>query len=243
MNDSYKEYASKEYVDNSRIQADLNQNDSTAPDYVKGRLCYEEVQVLADFTTTTLYEEVTFEEPLPLVIGEKYIVSINDVEIESVCGPLDEYTPIPRIVAGYMVDDCEYRVQGGTELLTITMPSHVVIKKRTALVKLPEKFIPDSIERVENTPFYVDYATFGWKFYWEDVLDAYHAKRPIHCIDTSNNEMFTFCDIYEYGTASQQHIDFCGIRVSNGKAIVRYITLKGDNTKTDTTYKLELVET
>lgn len=43
--------ATKKYVDNSSVQSDWNQNDTTAKDYIKNRICYEE-------TVPDTYEEL-----------------------------------------------------------------------------------------------------------------------------------------------------------------------------------------
>ena len=64
MSDSYKVYASKDYVEKkiqeSHVQPDWNQNDETQPDYVKNRLCYkiEETEEIAWDGDTTGREEM-----------------------------------------------------------------------------------------------------------------------------------------------------------------------------------------
>ena len=63
MSDSYKVYASKDYVENkiqeSHVQPDWNQNDETQPDYVKNRTHYAETAIVTVFPETSFTSEKT----------------------------------------------------------------------------------------------------------------------------------------------------------------------------------------
>ena len=102
MSDSYKVYASKNYVDNkiqeSHVQPDWNQNDETQPDYVKNRTHFYK-----DKETVTLMEEQTVSFTIlegsegqagsPVYIDldadSTYIVKFDGIEYECVVKQAD----------------------------------------------------------------------------------------------------------------------------------------------------------
>lgn len=51
--------ATKKYVDNSSVQSDWNQNDTTAKDYIKNRICYEEETVTELGNTAEVWHNLT----------------------------------------------------------------------------------------------------------------------------------------------------------------------------------------
>lgn len=90
MSDSYKVYASKDYVENKieekRVQPDWNQNDPTAADYVKNRTHWEESVVILPETELIPGEDNTYLLLSPWkvdpVIGGSYIIAYNGVNYE-----------------------------------------------------------------------------------------------------------------------------------------------------------------
>ena len=95
MNNSYKEYASKEYVDNSRIQADLSQNDPTAPDYVRGRTHWVgpgEINILPETVISSNSEPIlAFAK---IVEGNIYRVTWNGISYDCAVKTHDDWLMI-----------------------------------------------------------------------------------------------------------------------------------------------------
>lgn len=89
MSDSYKVYASKEYVDSkiaeSRVQPDWNQNDPSAADYVKNRTHYEAIETvtLVDNVSVAVSGNWSAQNAFQmngLIAGEDCIVTVDGVE-------------------------------------------------------------------------------------------------------------------------------------------------------------------
>lgn len=236
MNDSYKEYASKEYVDNSRIQADLSQNNPEAPDYVKGRLCYREKIAEVDLPGGQWFEHET-----PLVVGEKYSVFIAG----------DSINPNSSLIAAEAVEfydgtigfDAEipafeefepYMIRVRTDQMRIDFNKHVIINR---LKQLPNDLIPDNIARLDNLQIHMVNKS---NFIFADVLLAYEAGKVILCDD--GWETLTLCGGVPYSTdVAARYFDFSSIDPANGT--VNCIRIKGDNTYQRTTYKITLTQT
>lgn len=75
-----------------QVQADWNQNDTTAPDYVKNRPFYEEYLVEA-----VLFDGVVESETdvfIDFVVGQTYTVTLNGVEYNAACYELDGFAVI-----------------------------------------------------------------------------------------------------------------------------------------------------
>jgi hypothetical protein len=142
-------------------QPDWEQNDPDAPDYIKNRTHWvegEEPEVIFDQTVSTsgvgLVHLETIQLSKPLVEGQQYLVTFNGTEYLLTAG-LDgdfvyigdasyEYITAPFIIS----NDTD-----GTQLLETESNGTWNIKIQTGcgvIHQLDEKFIPDSIARVNN---------------------------------------------------------------------------------------------
>lgn len=161
----------KKYVDDSianiaeRGQADWNQSDPTAQDYVKNRPFYEiPREVIYDGSLEfelqiqghNPYQAQLIEVKKPFEVGKTYIITINGEECLCVC---EEGTDGNRINLhhnflnggyGYIYNsDSSWRVYiqpNGYSDFTI----HLTIEEADTIHKLDEKFIPDTIARVSD---------------------------------------------------------------------------------------------
>lgn len=161
----------KKYVDDSianiteRGQADWNQNDSAASDYVKNRPFYEipreviydgSLEFKLNIQGHNPYQAQSIEVKKPFEVGKIYIITINEEECLCVC---EEGADGNRINLhhnflnggyGYIYySDFSWKIYiqpNGYDDFTI----YLTIEEAGAIYKLDEKFIPDSIARVND---------------------------------------------------------------------------------------------
>lgn len=183
MSDSYKVYASKDYVENkiqeSRVQPDWSQNDETQPDYVRNRTHYTETAKVTIFPeisfTSQLYkgsygwmaDEPTINE-LPET-GEVATVAFDGKEYECAATVMQGMVVYGNTVAIDGVDTGEPfalvsapNSQSSVVCLADTEPtvhSVAVYKKEETVHTLDPKYLPDNelfeeYEGVGATPAY-----------------------------------------------------------------------------------------
>lgn len=161
----------KKYVDDSivniaeRGQADWNQNDPVALDYVKNRPFYEmpreviydgSLEFKLQIQGHNPYQAQLIEVKKPFEVGKIYIITINGEECLCVC---EEGTDGNRISLhhnflnggyGYIYNSDSswnvYMQPNGYGDFTI----HLIIEEADIIHKLDEKFIPDTIARVSD---------------------------------------------------------------------------------------------
>lgn len=138
----------KKYVDNSvaninkRGQADWNQNDPVAPDYVKNRPFYEGYKILGTFLRGDNKLKIS------LTIGKSYIVDCDGVTYTVVCEPLSAAPKGLRVM----------KEEGGVLFIIYESSQYIYEVDRVVLMdpdelvvyKLDEKFIPDTIARAND---------------------------------------------------------------------------------------------
>ena len=104
-----KKLATEEYVNEQlagveeNVQPDWNQNDETAPDYVKNRTHYKDIGdvVLIPETSTTVkdYGEVRlYEKDIEGLIIEKLIIGETVIDLKLINGSTNEYVPEDKTV-------------------------------------------------------------------------------------------------------------------------------------------------
>ena len=167
-----KRIASEGYVDEKALyeankavenlpQADWNENDETAINYIKNRTHYENIvetsTVLADEEVALLmFPDVSPEgywsEPITLENGKTYTVIVNDIdngivyEQELVCENNELIFDSPEELQNTLTIKSEviYGDNEGTYHIKIETTEF-----STAIKQLDEKFIPDTIARKE----------------------------------------------------------------------------------------------
>lgn len=157
-----KEDSQIKYDELKEIKSDWNQNDETAPDYIKNRICYvtdpvdyvllEEQAIIFDDTLSYFDDTATLEtgDGLTYVVTfdntvyECLLTDIGDGNVYIGNGSLnsDEYqdTGEPFYVSSYV---SEY----GMVILTSTVGEHSIsiIKRVNDIVKIDEKFLPATV--------------------------------------------------------------------------------------------------
>lgn len=146
----------------AQVQADWNQTDDTAVDYIKNRTHYENiietsvVLVDEDVTLEVLMPEGTpeaqWDEPLTFENGKIYTVAIEDEQQDIVCenNELIFISSTLNDTYSLSADGIFSRNGSGPE-----GTYHIKIETTevsTAIKHLDEKFIPDTIARVEDIP-------------------------------------------------------------------------------------------
>lgn len=136
------------------VQADWNQNDETAADYIKNRPFYEadanKILFDDDITLTTVNEEASYRHNLSLTEGVDYNVQINDVSFVIKCGfdGIDLSQPyFDTIGSNICLTENGFSIKYYN-----TTAFHLKIStiNETILKQLDEKFIPDTIVRVAD---------------------------------------------------------------------------------------------
>ena len=145
-----------------QVQPDWNQNDETAPDYVKNRPFYTGGPV-----ETVLVEENTvsfadigglymgeFRSPIEVTIGETYKIYWDSVVYECICVDFNGHTVIGNLsIAGVGSDTGEpffmivENASGIAIFTTDTSASHTfsISGMVTPVVKIDKKYLPDTI--------------------------------------------------------------------------------------------------
>lgn len=138
------------------VQSDWNQNDETAADYVKNRPFYEDAEVLSLYDEYAYFHngldtgyETFFDSPLGLQSGETYNVTINDETLSIVYEA--GYTGICRL--SFNGANASVVIYDEWALSDFEGECYLKIEKcSTTLKQLDEKYIPDTIARVEDIP-------------------------------------------------------------------------------------------
>ena len=162
LESSYKIFSkNREFEKRAECHPDWNQNDSTAPDYVKNRPFYTTpaVKNLVNGTFNFAYNSsigfyASSDITIELSEGKTYKVTLDGVEYETVCQVLQTgmlYIGASEFISGGtppsdMPFVCVYNIGNGyVKFATITGGSHFIIIKEvfTQIVKIPEQYIPE----------------------------------------------------------------------------------------------------
>ena len=184
-NEEFAKRAGGNTGSHSGAQSDWNQNDETAPDYVKNRPFYTGAPVetvLLEETTATFSSQGQFymaqiSADFSLEVGATYKVSWDGSIYESTCASMQSYPCIGNFVlVGAGSDTGEpFFIEGLDGKIAIvttdTSASHTVSVSKFAVevVKIDEKYLPDvrsdwnvndetSLSYVKNRPFYTTLA-------------------------------------------------------------------------------------
>ena len=219
------------------VQSDLNQNDSTAADYVKNRTHYEE-SIYTDYVLNAGGTQITgFSMP---EVGETVTVKINGVEsAETVkngtSGPLGNYTYIGNIGfdslqaggTGWLVAETQGMVYG------FANPDTTMSVRTTVIHKIDDKFINfDGLVR-----------TFDYHFKGESPYKILYNSAGDKCIlytcsdfilPEMNSQLFGFMDAIGFskvGSTGAQSCFVSGFKISgvDGRIEIRN-TVFGTNT-------------
>ena len=146
-------YSDKNIIFNitTRVQPDWNQNDSTAPDYVKNRPFYENIQ-----STTFLEEQQidfssSFTTPGTIVSGETYVVHWDDAEYTIKATSQDIFGDGSIMIPYLKQADGLFEING-TAMTAADKGIHNVAIYTTEIYRktIDEKLIPDSIARTKS---------------------------------------------------------------------------------------------
>lgn len=145
-------------------QSDWNQNDETADDYIKNRICYEETVKLKSFENPTARKNGNAGD-FPIEIGKFYNVKIDDTIYENKECIRYQPTygqPLPGILLegtgnnlgdkyiNYYSTGIQYQENGGDG--TVYFYIEEVGSGGTIIKQLDEKFIPETIARKTEVP-------------------------------------------------------------------------------------------
>lgn len=137
----------KKYVDGSianiieREQADWNQNDPNTRDYVKNRPFYEGYKILGTFLRGDNNLKIS------LTVGKSYIVDCDGATYTIVCEQLSNGKGLRAFKEG--VDGALFLIYEDSQYIRVDRA--VVIDPDELMVyQLDEKFIPDTIARVND---------------------------------------------------------------------------------------------
>ena len=228
MSDSYKVYASKDYVDNkiqeSHVQPDWNQNDQTQPDYIKNRTHFYK-----DKETVTLMEEQTVsftslegdrlsQAASPVYIDldadTTYIVKFDGIEYECVVKQADFGLFIGNGLFVDMEDTHEpflYGILGNEQGIWLyhgTEKNHTisVVMSRIGIQKIPKKFIPWDESNFKE-PIYILNGPNTWSF--EEKEKYYHKWCEGHVIFINYDGSATFGIVISMYYAESVGLQMC----------------------------------
>ena len=218
----------------SGVQSDWNQNDETAPDYVKNRPFYTDTveTVLVEESTVSFADAGGFyaaqvQSTFVATVGETYKVYWDGTAYECTCVDFSGSTAIGNLsIGGLGSDTGEPFIMNVTngEVINIaaadTSASHTISISRlvTEVVKIDEKYLPDTVatkSEVEATQEVLDgvfssVATF--------TFDKQTSGR-----DTFNFNGFNYYKISDFNPAPEDVISFEGTNEA-GKEYFRIIT-------------------
>ena len=202
------------------IQPDWNQNDETAPDYVKNRPFYTATKetVLVEETTVPFadtgegFYTANFPSNFEATVGETYKVSWDGTAYECTCVDFSGYNMIGNLsIAGFGSDTGEpfiMQVENGERIAIVTKntsASHTFSISGFAqeVVKIDEKYLPDTVKsEVEAT---------------QEVLDGVFSSVATFTFDkqTSGRDTFVFnafhfYKISDFNPAPEDVISFKG---------------------------------
>lgn len=152
-------------VEESRVQADWNQNDKTAKDYIKNRICYEETGVDKTYTLTPNRDNDTWNftnGDIPLILGQSatvksfggisstFVGTVTQDSDGKLC--IDAMSVIPiKIYSNTATYNYSWISNTGLDYVTVTISSIVVHQ-------IDPKFIPTaSPDWDQNDPTAKDY--------------------------------------------------------------------------------------
>lgn len=160
-------------------QSDWNQNDPNAKDYVKNRPFYEGYKILGTFLRGENKLKIS------LTIGKSYIVNCDGVTYTVVCEPLSAAPKGLRIM----------KEGGGVLFIIYEDFQHVYEADRVVLMdpdklmayQLDEKFIPDTIARVNDVGEVASTNEIVDILIQEDMLFAFTDSTGSILTDENNN--------------------------------------------------------
>lgn len=150
--------ARKEYVDTAvanaggNVQADWNQNDETASDYVKNRTHYIEESDLVVFNETVAFDEngvYTFSESIPLTSGGYYNIQLGDNVYSGTVMNFKGnklYFTTSNSVKNYFDNTTIYIQEFANKTIALK------ITKLGTNVIIDEKFLPSNVAKTDNIP-------------------------------------------------------------------------------------------
>lgn len=202
----------------AQVQADWNQNDESAPDYIKNRICYSEISNVVLFENTvefTIHQmnasvgTVELSNPFQFEEGKQYTVTKDGVEYVLTAQIVGETIPFPIIFYGNFgelengswmigIEEGQIGIQECAETQLVSTTLKIVGAKET-VSKIDEKFIP---------------------FEEQNVYDIY-GPQPIN---SGNVQQFPgvksncfYDDINIVNSNNKIVLDFSGIKVSEFK--------------------------
>ena len=144
--------ATKKYVDNAAVQSDWNQNDTTAKDYIKNRICYGETGDDKTYTLTPNKSSSTYtwdfiNGDIPLILGQSATVKSFGGNSSTFTGTvtqdsdgklcIDAMSVIPIIIySNTATYNSSWVNNAGISSVTVTISSTVVHQ-------IDPKYIPD----------------------------------------------------------------------------------------------------
>lgn len=178
MNDNIvKRYASEDYVDKKIVQPDWNQNDPTAPDYVKNRPFWTgdpvETELIAETTNEWLalgFGGVLILNPIEITEGTTYKINWDGTLYECIAG-IAEKVGAPSIGnatiagAGSMSNNEPFFItvlDSSTFVFAGSVGSHTfdVWGAAPQVHKIDEKYLPDTIMKSNYQKYTVAYIDF-----------------------------------------------------------------------------------
>ena len=149
-----------------QVQSDWSQNNPNAKDYVKNRPFYEEYKILGTFMRGETYSQIS------LTVGKSYIVDCDGAIYTVVCEQLSNGKGLRVFKEG--VDGALFLIYETSQYVRVDRV--VVMEPELIVHKLDEKFIPDSIARVN------------------DISEAVSADEEIVDILIQEDMLFAFTD-------------------------------------------------
>lgn len=224
------------------IQANLDQNDPTAPDYVKGRLCHYGETIL----DLELPGRRVVMHETPLVVGEMYVVILTNIFSTNPDGEMQVFEAVEHEDGSVGISNLHFLASGYEIYYNCTVwnnrvyadrPCHMTIKK---LKQLPDTFISDNIARMDyvessNPVHMVDYQTIKFS----DVRTACTRGKII--LFKINYNIYPMINASIESTDHSSHyIDFARIDPINSR--VHHVRIKNDNTYEIKHYAIQLTE-
>lgn len=148
------------HIQDANVQSDLNQNDESAPDYIKNRTHYIYEGKVADevlFDNDVTYSKyhglayLEFQTPLPITEGNEYLVQFEDESVIVTCGVSTVPGIEQNIGSSIDLNSDQISIMYYASLLLpeITHLKISTIKMTDVVVPLEDKFIPDTILRFD----------------------------------------------------------------------------------------------
>ena len=135
----------------SGVQPDWNQNDKTAPDYVKNRPFYESISLTTFLEEQQIDFSSSFTIPNPIVQGKTYFVHWDDTEYTIEATGKDIFGDGSIMIPYLEQADGLFTIEGSSMNAADKGIHNVAIyTTELSLKTIDEKFIPDTIARKDS---------------------------------------------------------------------------------------------